>query len=85
MLLELDYKTDTRAIHEVCGARLTLFGTIDPVSVMRDGTPELVGSKARELLDVYSDSPRLVLNAGCALPPDTPEANIRALVAAGRE
>lgn len=83
--VELDYKTDTRAIRRTFGDRMTLFGTIDPVGVMRNGTPELVERKARELLEIYADSPRLVLNAGCALPPDTPEENIRRLVACAEE
>jgi uroporphyrinogen decarboxylase len=79
--LELDYKTDARAVRRVCGERMTLFGNIDPVGVLLNGSPELVDSKVDELLAVYADCPRLALNAGCALPPDTPEENIRRLVA----
>ena len=82
--LELDSKTGLRAIHDVCASKLALFGTVDPVGVLRDGSPELAAARTRELLDVYRDSPRLVLNAGCALPPDTPAENIRSLVAAAR-
>ncbi len=79
--IELDYKTDARAVRRVCGDRMTLFGNIDPVGVLLKGPPELVESGVDNLLAVYADCPRLVLNAGCALPPDTPEENIRRLVA----
>jgi len=78
--LELDYKTDVRAIHRVCGEQVTLSGNIDPSGVMALGTPDLVAAKTRELLEVYEDSPRLIVCSGCALPPATPEANMRAMI-----
>jgi uroporphyrinogen decarboxylase len=78
--VELDYKTDTKRIHDSFKESITLFGTLDPSGVLANGTPELVGKKALELLHLYEDSPRLVINAGCAIPPTTPEANIRKLI-----
>jgi uroporphyrinogen-III decarboxylase len=47
---------------------------------MAQGTPELVQSKCRELMDIFSDTPRLILNAGCALPATTPPENLRAMI-----
>ncbi len=78
--LELDYKTDIRRIHEVCKNKATLFGNIDPSGIICRGTPDDVQKKVLELLEVYRDSPRLVVNAGCAIPPDAPAANIERLV-----
>jgi uroporphyrinogen decarboxylase len=78
--VELDYKTDIKKIHEVCKDSVTLFGTLDPSGVLANGTADLVEQKALELLRVYKDSPRLVMNAGCAIPPTTPEENIRRLI-----
>lgn len=79
--VELDYKTPIERIYEVFGAKTTLFGTLDPSGILCMGTPEQVTEKADELLNLYEGNPRLVIGAGCALPPHTPEANIRALVA----
>ena len=78
--IELDYKTDLQLIHKVCKDSTTLFGTIDPSGVLAHGSPEMVEAKTMEILDIYADAPRLVINAGCAIPPTTPEANIRRLI-----
>ncbi len=83
--VDLDYLTPVQRIHDVMGAHTTLCGTIDPSGVMALGTPGQVKEKVRELIRVYEGNPRLIFNAGCALPPITPEANIRAFVEACRE
>jgi uroporphyrinogen decarboxylase len=77
---ELDYKTSARRAHDLFKDRVAFVGNIDPSGVLALGTPELVSEKGREVVGIFSDTPRFVLNAGCALPPDTPEANIRALL-----
>jgi len=82
--LELDYKTDPRLIHDHYKARVALSGNIDPSGVLAFGTPQLVAQRIRELLDVYRDSPRLILNAGCAIPAETPSENLRAMIEAAR-
>ncbi len=82
--LELDFKTDVRAIHAECSRSVVLSGTIDPVGVLERGAPDAVAAAVRAILDVYEDSPRLIVNAGCALPAATPAENIRALVRAAR-
>jgi len=78
--LELDYLTDIREIHRLCHDSLLFIGNLDPSGVLRYATPELVEKKVAELLEVYRSSPRLLVNAGCAIPPDTPPENIRQLV-----
>lgn len=83
--VELDYKTPIQDIYNLFGDKTTLFGNIDPSGVFFFGTPELVTEKATELLQLYKGNPRLVIGAGCALPPGTPEANIRALVKCAHE
>ena len=70
--LELDYKTDARKAHAVMKDKVTLFGNIDPSGVLAFGTVDEVTARTRELLDLFSDTPRFVLNAGCALPASTP-------------
>lgn len=80
--LELDFKTDTQAAHAALKDRATLIGNIDPTGVMAMGTPDLVEAKCRELMTIFGDTPRLILNAGCALPATTPSENLRAMIRA---
>lgn len=78
--LELDYKTDINKILGVMGNERLFIGNIDPSGVLAMGSSSLVVEKTMELLEIYKDSPRLVVNAGCAIPPNTPSENIKALV-----
>jgi uroporphyrinogen decarboxylase len=64
--------------------RLTFIGNIDPSGVLALGSPELIESKTRELLDVFSDEPRFILNAGCALPASTPPESLKAMIRTAR-
>jgi uroporphyrinogen decarboxylase len=78
--IELDFKTDSQSVHDTLRNRATLIGNIDPTGVMAQGTPELVESKCRELMAIFADTPRLILNAGCALPATTPPENLQAMI-----
>ena len=78
--VELDYKTSLDKIYQHFGTRSTLFGTVDPSGVIAMGTPEDVRREILLIADKYKDNYRLVLGAGCAIPPITPEENIRMLV-----
>ena len=83
--LELDYKTDIRKIFKVMGSKKLFIGNIDPSGVLALGTKSMVKEKTLELLEVYKDSPRLVINAGCAIPPDTPSENIKEMIKTARD
>lgn len=78
--VELDYQTPAERIHEQFSGKITLFGTIDPSGALALGSPRLVKEESNRLLDLYKGNPRLVLGAGCAIPPITPEENIRTIV-----
>ncbi len=80
--LELDYKTDVRAAREALKGRAAFIGNIDPSGVLALGTPGLVEAKTRELLEAFAGVPGFILNAGCAIPAETPPANLRAMIAA---
>jgi uroporphyrinogen decarboxylase len=84
-VLELDYKTDVRAACACFKNRAVFCGNIDPSGTLALGSPELVASQTRELLAVFADNPRFILNAGCAIPPATPSANLRAMLQAARQ
>jgi uroporphyrinogen decarboxylase len=44
------------------------------------GTPHLVESKTLKLLSVFSKTNRYILNAGCAIPSNTPEENLMRMI-----
>ena len=83
--IELDSKTDSSRAREILTGRAAFFGNIDPVHVLAQGSVKLVEEKTRELLRVFADSPRFVLNAGCAIPPETPPENVAAMIRTARE
>ena len=64
-------------IREVPPTALAM-GNIDPVSVMKDGTPELVRRTVLDLLERMRDYPNFVLSTGCDTPPHTPMENVNA-------
>jgi len=74
--IELDYKTDVKQAHDIFNDRTTFIGNIDPSGVLCSGTVDDVRLKTEELLAIFSDTPRFILNAGCAIPPITPPENI---------
>ncbi len=78
--LELDYRTDCRMACSLLKGRAAFIGNIDPTGVLALGDPRLVEAKTRELVAAFEGNPRFILNAGCAIPPSTPPANVRALI-----
>ena len=82
--LELDYKTDARLAHDLMKDHAVFIGNLDPSGVVALGSPALVEEKARELVALFADTPRFVLNAGCAIPATAPPGNIRAILRATR-
>jgi MtaA/CmuA family methyltransferase len=83
--IELDYKTDAKKIYDAFHDKTTLIGTIDPSGVIALGTPGDVREKTLELLGIYRNSNRFILNAGCAIPPTTPSVNIKTLIETARD
>ena len=82
--LELDYKTDARPARDALAGRACLIGNIDPSGVLALGTPASVEKATRALTAIFSGNPRFILNAGCAIPAETPPANLRAMIRAAR-
>ena len=82
--IDLDYKTDSRKIYDAFHESTTLIGTIDPSGVLALGTPDDVRKKSLELLNIYRNSNRIILNAGCAIPPTTPSENIKTMIETAR-
>jgi MtaA/CmuA family methyltransferase len=59
------------------GPRQVLLGNLNPVTVMRNGTPETV---TRAVAECHRQAaPRYIVGAGCEIPRDTPPENLHAL------
>lgn len=84
-VLELDYKTNISLAEEKMRGKTVFAGNIDPAGMLAFGTPELVREKTIELLNVFRNNPRFILNAGCAIPSTTPPENLFAMIKAARE
>ena len=72
-------------ILEKVPADVVAMGNIDPVGVLRMGTPESVREATTELLEKCSTYPNFVLSSGCDMPPKTPWENIDAFFAAAEK
>jgi uroporphyrinogen-III decarboxylase len=66
------------------GPDVGLWGTIDPVGVLLEGTPAAVRQKVRSLLESVKAAGhrRFVLSSGCTLAVGTPHENLEALLRA---
>ncbi len=82
--LEIDYKTNAALARKVLSDRATFVGNIDPSGVLARGTVQDVERAVIALLTQFADSPRFILNAGCALPANTPPENIHTLIRTAR-
>lgn len=65
------------------GPEQVLLGNIDPVSVIQDGTPELI--REQTIHCAKATRGRGIVSAGCEIPRDTPAENYRAFYEAGIE
>jgi len=83
--LELDHKTNVRRAHDIIAGRTTFVGNIDPSGVLALGAPREVERKTRELLEAFADTSRFILNAGCAIPSNTPPDNLKAMIRTARQ
>ncbi|MFA6075471.1 MAG: uroporphyrinogen decarboxylase family protein [Negativicutes bacterium] len=75
-IIDIDHMVDIKKVREILGQRVTITGNIDPVLVMTSN-PETIEQAMRETYTAVG-APYL-LNAGCEVPPGTPDDNLKAL------
>ena len=85
LYFELDYKIDRERVRRMTDGKVTIFGTIDPSSLLCKGTPQEIANKVQEDIAFLGQKGRYVLSPGCTLPYNTPFENVRALVVAGHQ
>ena len=85
-VLELDQRTDMREACRVIPRNVAIWGNLDPVAVLAQGTPAGVTSAAQNFLQTMSEAEhrRFVLSSGCTLAMETPPANLHALIHAAK-
>ncbi len=76
-IVDLDYQTPLDQARQAMGPRQVLLGNMDPVRVLRNGTPEEVGTILAECHRQAGN--RFIVGAGCEVPRDTPLDNLRVL------
>lgn len=76
-IIDLDYMVDVATARQALGEKPILLGNIDPVSIVRNQTPEKVQAALAECRRAAGE--RYIVGAGCEIPRDTPHENVRAL------
>jgi [methyl-Co(III) methanol-specific corrinoid protein]:coenzyme M methyltransferase len=79
--LSVDQTNDLAASRTALGPQPLLFGNLDPVAVLAEGTPEQVRAAVSAARAAGADA----IWPGCDLFPQTPTANLQAMVAAASE
>jgi MtaA/CmuA family methyltransferase len=82
-IVELDSLSPVSEGREKMGPEQVLLGNIDPVRVLRDGTPESVYEAVGQCHRQAGE--RFIVGAGCEVPRETPPANLQAMVRYARE
>jgi len=76
-VVDLDSLAPMNEARQEMGPGQVLLGNVNPVAVMRDGTPENVQNAVEECH--RQAGPRFIVGAGCEIPRDTPKENLRAM------
>jgi MtaA/CmuA family methyltransferase len=77
-IVDIDYMVPLAQAREQMGPRQVLLGNMDPVRVLRDGTPESITVAIAECHRQVGA--RYIVGAGCEVPRGTPNENVRTLV-----
>jgi MtaA/CmuA family methyltransferase len=77
-IVDLDFLVPLEEARSAMGPEQILLGNIDPVRVLRDGTPETVRQAIEDCH--HGAGGRYIVGAGCEVPRGTPPENLRAMV-----
>jgi len=80
-ILSVDYKVDIKTAAGICAGKIVLAGNLNPVDVLKDGTPESVRAASIDCLKAAAGC-TFILMPGCDIPPATPLENIKAMTRA---
>jgi MtaA/CmuA family methyltransferase len=76
-VVDIDYPVPLREARTQMGSQQILIGNLNPVFGLRNGTPASITAALAACH--HAAGARFIVGAGCEVPPDTPEENLRAL------
>jgi MtaA/CmuA family methyltransferase len=76
-MIDLDYPSPMEEGRAAMGPSQPLLGNLDPVRIVRDGTPAIVTAALEECW--RAAGPRYLVGAGCEIPRGTPSENLEAM------
>jgi MtaA/CmuA family methyltransferase len=76
-ILDVDHMVDMATVRRAVGHGVTLTGNMDPVSTIRNGTPDAIKQAVRTAYETVGNP--YMVNAGCEIPAGTPVDNLKAL------
>lgn len=71
---------DMEEVLKQCPSNVIVMGNLNPVGVFKQGNAESVRQETLQLLQKTAGHKNFVISSGCYLPPNVPEANIRAFL-----
>ena len=77
--LHFGNKIDMAQVLAEVPSDIVVSGNIDPVEVMKFGTPQQVADAAKSLIALAEKHNNFILSTGCDVPPETPFENIESL------
>ncbi len=80
----LDYAVDLPAAAGAISDNQFIMGNLDPVGVLKDGSPDSIPSMTADLVSSMEGKGNFILSSGCDIPHDAPAENIQAFIEAGR-
>ena len=79
-VLELDHRVDIVSACRVVGRKVAIWGNLDPVGLLVQGTPGDARRATQDLIRAVHGHSQLVVSSGCTLAPETPTENLAALI-----
>jgi uroporphyrinogen-III decarboxylase len=76
-IVDVDHMVSLTRVREILGPGVTITGNLDPVAMVRFGTPDRIRDAVQRAYE-SAGNPYMV-NAGCEIPSGTPPQNLRAL------
>ncbi|MBM3889462.1 MAG: hypothetical protein FJ388_10080 [Verrucomicrobia bacterium] len=76
-IVDLDFMVPVGDARKAMGPQPVLLGNLNPVAALRNSTPSAISAAIAECH--RQAGPRYIVGAGCEIPRDTAEANVRAL------
>ena len=76
-ILDIDWMVDYKSACEKTRGITSICGNIDPVRIIKDGTPEIIRQAVRDCMDAGNGTS--IISSGCEIPLGTPHENLMAV------